>query len=114
MKNRILKISAYTGLAVTAVYTVLNLLCLAFSFPMIFDNAQPFSQAVIGLDGFTWHVYGVFALTTLIINLFYLGEDRSAHKKNKHKCIFGTACNSYGGKLGLHCIPFQNRLLTAE
>lgn len=81
MKNRILKISAYTGLAVTAVYTVLNLLCLAFSFPMIFDNAQPFSQAVIGLDGFTWHVYGVFALTTLIINLFYLGEDRSAHKK---------------------------------
>lgn len=65
MYNKKYKVFSLLSLAVTAIYYLLNVwLYLSLRFGILYCNIL---EIVLPLDCYTWHIYGLFAVITLII-----------------------------------------------
>lgn len=65
MHNKKYKAFSYLSLAVTAIYCLLNVwLYLSLRFGILYCDIL---EIVFPLDYYTWHIYGFFAVITLVI-----------------------------------------------
>lgn len=61
------KIINYLSLAITGIYCFLNIWFCLSMFLGVFKN--DILEIVLPIDGYTWHIYSIFALATLIYKI---------------------------------------------
>ena len=76
MKNKAYKIFSVISLLIPAFYCIANLLMILLLKMSISENdiAVGIVGSVFSLDVVTWHIYGIFAIATLIIK--YLKDNK--------------------------------------
>ena len=70
MKKMILNLLTNVGFILTAVYAFLNLTSVIIYESNHWDVAGWFTDFVLGVDVFTWIVYGIFSIFTLFLKLW--------------------------------------------
>jgi len=69
------------GLAVTILYGSINFVCL-FSYDFFdYEKISGFVEFVLGLDIYSWHIYGAFSVLTFLLSL-------NNESREKRKYIF--------------------------
>lgn len=69
MKKLIINLFINAGFVATSVYAVINSAAVIIVEFDLWDKVGWFSDFVLGIDAFTWIVYGVFSIATLLIKL---------------------------------------------
>ena len=82
--KKILNAIAATGSIITYIYCVMNLMAIILVFTIPLDSVSFLTDPIFIIDGFTWHVYGIFSILTFIIKLTSLGysDGNSSLKKS--------------------------------
>ncbi len=70
MKLLFCKLLSNIGFFITAVYCVLNITAIIFIESELWDKAQWFTDIVLGIDVFTWHIFGIFSIITFMMKLW--------------------------------------------
>ena len=82
MTKKILNALASTGSIITYIYCIMNLLAIPLVIMIPLDEVSFFTDPIFIIDGFTWHVYGIFSIITFIIKLTSLSySEKSASLK---------------------------------
>lgn len=71
MRKLLINIFTNIGFLITLFYGVLNLAAVLDAQ----GNMSFIGEFVLGIDVFTWHIYGIFSIVTLIIKLYSNGVD---------------------------------------
>lgn len=84
LTKKILNAIAATGSIITYIYCVMNLMAIILVFTIPLDAVSFLTDPIFIIDGFTWHVYGIFSILTFIIKLTSLGysDGNSSLKKS--------------------------------
>lgn len=69
MKALISDLLTNIGFIFTAIYAILNLIAMIIVEFDFWDNIGWFAEFVLGIDVFTWIVYGIFSVLTLLLKL---------------------------------------------
>lgn len=83
MKNLVFKLLTNIGFIVTAVYAVFNLLAATITEYGFSDNVWWIADIVLGIDVFTWIIYGVFSIATFLIKLWMNSKNSDSDKNKK-------------------------------
>lgn len=76
MNNKKYKAFSLLSLIVTSIYCILNVWsCLSLRFGIL---SSPILEIVLPLDVYTWHVYGLFAVFSLIIKFIMVIKNRKS------------------------------------
>lgn len=84
LTKKILNAIAATGSIITYIYCVMNLMAITLVFTIPLDSVSFLTDPIFIIDGFTWHIYGIFSILTFIIKLTSLGysDGNSSLKKS--------------------------------
>ena len=82
--KKILNAIAATGSIITYIYCIMNLSATILAFTIPYDAISFLFNPIFIIDGFTWHIYGIFSILTFIIKLTSIGysEGNSSLKKS--------------------------------
>lgn len=82
--KKMLNAIAATGSIITYIYCIMNLSAAILAFTIPYDAISFLINPIFIIDGFTWHIYGIFSILTFIIKLTSLGysEGNSSLKKS--------------------------------
>ena len=58
---------SYAGFIATVLYGSMNFICLVFYDFFDYERIKSFVEFVLGIDIYTWHIYGVFSIFTLVL-----------------------------------------------
>lgn len=67
MKTKGYKIFSWVSLTITALYGISNLAAMILMNLLSSDKIQPLIEAILAVDVYTWHIFGVFSIGTLLI-----------------------------------------------
>ena len=66
MKKLLINIFTNTGFIITFIYGILNLAAIVDAQ----GNMSFIGDFVLGIDVFTWHIYGIFSIATLLVKIY--------------------------------------------
>ena len=58
---------SYAGFIATVLYGSVNFICLVFYDFFDYERIKSFVEFVLGIDIYTWHIYGLFSIFTLVL-----------------------------------------------
>ncbi|MGN0486931.1 MAG: hypothetical protein ACI4GB_06820 [Acutalibacteraceae bacterium] len=67
MKTKSYNILSWVSLTITALYGISNLAAMILINLLSSDKIQPFIETVLTVDVYTWHIFGVFSIVSLLM-----------------------------------------------
>ncbi len=83
MKLLFCKLLSNVGFFITVIYCIFNVTAIILIEPELWDKAQWLTDIVLGIDVFTWHIFGIFSIFTFIMKL-WLNTKSVEDKANKN------------------------------
>ena len=61
---------SYAGFIATVLYGSMNFICLVFYDFFDYERIKSFVEFVLGVDIYTWHIYGIFSVFTFVLLMY--------------------------------------------